>query len=47
MTVAIIVAVVAVVVGIVMLSRHKEGLGALFIVAGVVAAVLAMVARPR
>ena len=47
MAVAALVAVVALVVGISMMADHKDGRGVIFIVAAVVAAIVAMVARPR
>jgi len=43
--VAFLVAVIAVVTGIVMMAHHKDGRGAVFIAAGVVAAVIAVLAR--
>lgn len=45
--VAGLVAVVAVIAGVLMLTDHKSGRGVIFIVAGVVAAVVALFARPR
>jgi glucose uptake protein GlcU len=47
MAVAALVAVVAVIAGVLMLTDHKSGRGVIFIVAGVVAAVVALLARPR
>jgi hypothetical protein len=41
------VAVVALIVGILMVTDHKSGRGVIFIVAAVVAAVVAISARPR
>lgn len=45
--VAVLVAVIALVMGIIMLAHHKDGRGAVFIAAAVVAAVIAVLARPR
>jgi hypothetical protein len=45
--VAGLVAAVALIVGILMMIDHKSGRGVVFIVAAVVAAIVAMVARPR
>jgi hypothetical protein len=47
MAVAGIVAVVALIFGVLMLTDHKSGRGVIFIVAAVVAAIVAMAARPR
>jgi hypothetical protein len=47
MAMAGIVAVVALIVGVLMLIDHKSGRGVIFIVAAVVAAIVAMLARPR
>ena len=47
MAVAIFVAVVALGVGITMLVDHRTGRAVIFIAAGVVAALLAVLARPR
>jgi glucose uptake protein GlcU len=47
MAVAGLIAVVAVAAGVLMLTDHKSGRGVIFIVAGVVAAVVALFARPR
>ena len=47
MAVAGFVAVVALIVGILMVTDHKHGRGVIFIVAAVVAAVVAISARPR
>jgi phosphate starvation-inducible membrane PsiE len=41
------VAVVALIVGILMVTDHKSGRGVIFIVAAVVAAIVAISARPR
>ena len=45
--VAVLVAVIALVAGVIMMADHKDGRGAVFIVAAVVAAVIAVLARPR
>lgn len=45
--VAVLVAVIALVTGIVMVGHHKDGRGVLFIAAAVVAATIAVFARPR
>ena len=47
MAIAGLVAVVALVIGILMITDHKSGRGVIFIVAAVVAAIVAMFARPR
>jgi glucose uptake protein GlcU len=47
MAVAALVAVVAVIAGVLVLTDHKSGRGVIFIVDGVVAAVVALLARPR
>ena len=47
MAVAGFVAVVALIVGILMVTDHKSGRGVIFIVAAVVAAIVAISARPR
>ncbi len=47
MTAAGLVAVVALIVGVLMLTDHKSGRGVIFIAAAVVAAVVAVLARPR
>ena len=47
MAVAGLVAVVALIVGVLMLTDHKHGRGVIFIVAAVVAAIVAVAARPR
>jgi hypothetical protein len=46
MAVAGFVAVVALIAGILMVTDHKDGRGVIFIVAAVVAAILAIFARP-
>ncbi len=47
MAVAGFVAVVALIVGILMVTDHKRGRGVIFIVAAVVAVIVAIFARPR
>jgi glucose uptake protein GlcU len=47
MGVAGLVAVVALIVGVLMLTDHKNGRGVIFIVAAVVAVIAAIFARPR
>jgi glucose uptake protein GlcU len=47
MAVAGLVAVIALVAGIVMLTDHKSSKGLIFIVAAVLAAIVALFARPR
>lgn len=47
MAVAGLVAVVALIAGILMMTDHKSGRGVIFIVAAVVAAIVAVFARPR
>jgi glucose uptake protein GlcU len=47
MAVAGLVAVIALVAGIVMLADHKSSRGAIFVVAAVVAVIVAVFARPR
>jgi glucose uptake protein GlcU len=47
MAVAGLVAVIALVAGIVMLADHKSSRGAIFVVAAVVAVVVGVFARPR
>jgi phosphate starvation-inducible membrane PsiE len=47
MAAAGLVAVAALIVGVLMLIDHKDGRGVIFIAAAVVAAVVAMFARPR
>ncbi|HEY0935983.1 MAG TPA: hypothetical protein VGD91_19860 [Trebonia sp.] len=47
LAVACFVAVVALGVGVLMLTDHKSGRGIVFIVAAVVAAIVAVSARPR
>ena len=47
MAVAGFVAAVALSVGVLMLTDHKSGRGVIFIVAAVVAAIVAVSARPR
>jgi glucose uptake protein GlcU len=47
MAVAALVAVVALIGGILMMADHKSGRGAIFIVAAVVAAIVVVFARPR
>ncbi|MFY9933922.1 MAG: hypothetical protein WAK82_38540 [Streptosporangiaceae bacterium] len=47
MAVAGLVAAVALIVGVLMLTDHKHGRGVIFIVAAVVAAIVAVAARPR
>ena len=42
-----LVAVIALVPSIVMMTHHKDGRGAVFIAAAVAAAVIAVLARPR
>jgi hypothetical protein len=46
MAVAGLVAVVALIVGVLMMTDHKGGRGVIFIVARVVAAIVAVFARP-
>jgi hypothetical protein len=47
MAVAGLVAVIALAVGIIMMAHHKDSRGVIFIAAAVVAAILAVLARPR
>jgi hypothetical protein len=47
MAAAGLVAVVALIVGVLMLTDHKDGRGVIFIVAAVAAAIVAVSARPR
>ena len=47
MAVAGLVAVVALIVGVLMMTDHKSGRGVIFIVAAVAAAIVATFARPR
>jgi phosphate starvation-inducible membrane PsiE len=47
MAVAGLVAVVALVAGVLMVTDHRSGRGVIFIAAAVVAAIVAMFARPR
>lgn len=47
MAVAGLVAVAALVIGVLMLTDHKSGRGVIFIVAAVVAVIVAIFARPR
>jgi phosphate starvation-inducible membrane PsiE len=47
MAVAGFVAVVALIVGILMVTDHKSGRGVIFIVAAVAAVIVALFARPR
>ena len=47
MAVAGLIAVVALIVGVLMMTDHKSGRGVIFIVAAVVAAIVAVFARPR
>lgn len=47
MAVAGFVAVVALIVGILMVTDHKNGRGVIFIVAAVAAVIVAVFARPR
>lgn len=47
MAVAGLVAVVALIAGVVTMTDHKNGRGVIFIVAAVVAAIVAVFARPR
>ena len=47
MAVAILVTVIALVMGIIMLAHHKDSRGVIFIVAAVAAAIVAVLARPR
>jgi glucose uptake protein GlcU len=47
MAVASLVAVIALVIGIIMMAHHKESRGVIFIVGAVVAAIFAVLARPR
>jgi hypothetical protein len=47
MAVAILVAVIALVIGIILMAHHKDGRGAIFIVAAPAALVIALLARPR
>lgn len=47
MAVAGLVAVVALIAGVLMMTDHKSGRGVIFIVAAVVAAIVAIFARPR
>ena len=47
MAAASLVAVIALVVGIIMLADHRSGRGIIFIVAAVVAAIVAVLARRR
>jgi hypothetical protein len=47
MAVAGLVAVMALAAGTFMMSHHKDGRGAIFIAGAVVAAILAVLARPR
>ena len=45
--IAVLVAVIALVTGVVMLAHHKDGRGVLFIGGALVAVVVAVLARPR
>jgi hypothetical protein len=47
MAVVGLVAVVALIAGVLMMTNHKSGRGVIFIVAAVVAAIVAVFARPR
>ena len=47
MAVAILVAVIALVMGIVLMVHHKDGRGLIFIVSAAAAAIIAVLARPR
>jgi ABC-type Mn2+/Zn2+ transport system permease subunit len=47
MAVAILVAVIALVIGIILMAHHKDGRGAIFIVAAPAALIIALLARPR
>jgi glucose uptake protein GlcU len=47
LAVAGLVAVVALIAGVLMMPDHKRGRGVIFIVAAVVAAIVAVFARPR
>ncbi len=47
MALAGLVAVVALIAGVLMVTEHKSGRGIIFIVAAVVAAIVAIFARPR
>jgi hypothetical protein len=45
--IAILVAVIALVMGIIAMVHHKDGRGAIFIAAAAAAAIIAVLARPR
>lgn len=47
MAVAILVAVIALVIGIILMAHHKDGRGVIFIVAAPAAPIIALLARPR
>ena len=47
MAMAILVAIIALVMGVIMMAHHKDSRGVIFIVAAAVAAIIAVLARPR
>jgi hypothetical protein len=47
MAMAILVAVIALVMGVTIMAHHKDSRGVIFIVAAGVAAIIAVLARPR
>jgi hypothetical protein len=44
---AVLVAVIALVMGVIMVAHHKDSRGVIFIAAAAVAAIIAVLARPR
>jgi hypothetical protein len=47
MAIAILVAIIALVVGVIMMAHHKDSRGVIFIAAAAAAAIIAVLARPR